>query len=392
MTSQLRTQRSDLLSANEQIDSRRRFTEAVLSGVPAGVVGIDTEGRITIANRTALRLLGLADEEAVGKSVVDALPQLSPVVTAALREDRTEYRDQIVISRAGRERTINVRVTTEREGARAHGYVITLDDITDLVTAQRSSAWADVARRIAHEIKNPLTPIQLSAERLRRKFGNAITEDRPIFDQCTDTIIRQVGDIGRMVDEFSAFARMPKPAIEIRNLSDSIREAVFLMEVAHPDISFVVDLPVEPMMGRFDARLMAQALTNIVKNATEAIAAAPTERRTPGAIRVRGHVDEESIVVDVVDNGIGLPTTGRQRLLEPYMTTREKGTGLGLAIVTKIIEDHGGRIDLLDAPDVATGGWGALVRITLPRAVGLEGESGCGRSTAAGRSGKMKTA
>ena len=378
MTSQLRTQRSDLLSASEQIDSRRRFTEAVLSGVPAGVVGIDTEGRITIANRTALRLLGIADEEAVGKPVVDALPQLSPVVTTALREDRTEYRDQIVISRAGRERTINVRVTTEREGARAHGYVITLDDITDLVTAQRSSAWADVARRIAHEIKNPLTPIQLSAERLRRKFGNAITEDRPIFDQCTDTIIRQVGDIGRMVDEFSAFARMPKPAIETRNLSDSIREAVFLMEVAHPDISFVIGLPEEPLMGRFDARLMAQALTNIVKNATEAIAAAPPERQTAGAIRVSGRIDDESIVVDVVDNGIGLPTTGRQRLLEPYMTTREKGTGLGLAIVTKIIEDHGGRIDLLDAPDVATGGWGALVRITLPRASGLEAEAAAG--------------
>lgn len=375
MTSQLRTQRSDLLSASEQIDSRRRFTEAVLSGVPAGVVGIDTEGRITIANRTALRLLGIADAEAVGRAVVDALPQLSPIVSAALREDRTEYRDQIVIARAARERTINVRVTTEREGTRAHGYVITLDDITDLVTAQRSSAWADVARRIAHEIKNPLTPIQLSAERLRRKFGNAIIEDRPIFDQCTDTIIRQVGDIGRMVDEFSAFARMPKPAIEIRNLSESIREAVFLMEVAHPDISFVIDLPEEPLMGRFDARLMAQALTNIVKNATEAIAAVPPERKTAGAIRVSGRFDDESIVVDVVDNGIGLPKTGRQRLLEPYMTTREKGTGLGLAIVTKIIEDHSGRIDLLDAPDAATGGGGALVRITLPRANGLQGEA-----------------
>jgi two-component system nitrogen regulation sensor histidine kinase NtrY len=375
MTSQLRTQRSDLLSANEQIDSRRRFTEAVLSGVPAGVIGIDTDGRITIANRTALRLLGIADEDAVGKSIADALPQLGPLVTTALREDRTEHRDQIVISRAGRERTINVRVTTEREGGRAHGYVITLDDITDLVTAQRSSAWADVARRIAHEIKNPLTPIQLSAERLRRKFGNAITEDRPIFDQCTDTIIRQVGDIGRMVDEFSAFARMPKPTIEIRNLSDSIREAVFLMEVGHPDIAFVVDLPVEPLMGRFDARLMAQALTNIVKNATEAIAAVPPERQTAGAIKVSGRFEDESIVVDVVDNGIGLPKVGRQRLLEPYMTTREKGTGLGLAIVTKIIEEHGGRIDLLDAPDVAAGGWGALVRITLPRASELDGEA-----------------
>jgi two-component system nitrogen regulation sensor histidine kinase NtrY len=261
-----------------------------------------------------------------------------------------------------------VRLTTESEGTRGHGYVITLDDITDLVTAQRSTAWADVARRIAHEIKNPLTPIQLSAERLRRRFGRVIKEDREIFDQCTDTIVRQVGDIGRMVDEFSAFARMPKPTIELRNLSESIREAVFLLEVSHPEISFEIDLPEEPLIGRLDARLMAQALTNIVKNAAEAVAAATGSRQEPGLIKIVGRHEGDSIVVDVIDNGIGLPEEGRRRLLEPYMTTREKGTGLGLAIVTKIIEDHGGRIDLLDSPEAYSGGRGALVRITLPRA------------------------
>jgi two-component system nitrogen regulation sensor histidine kinase NtrY len=367
MTSQLRGQRTELLSASEQIDSRRRFTEAVLSGVSAGVIGIDVAGRVTIANRTALRVLGLDEPAAKERQVAELIPQLGPVVAAAMRDARPEHRDQIALTRSGRERTLNVRVTTERSDGQARGYVITLDDITDLVTAQRSSAWADVARRIAHEIKNPLTPIQLSAERLRRRFGKVITEGRDVFDQCTETIIRQVGDIGRMVDEFAAFARMPKPAFEVRNLSESIREAVFLIEVAHPDIAFTSKLPEEPLTGRFDARLMAQVLTNLVKNATEAISALPPEERATGRIAVSAEMVEGAIVVDVVDNGIGLPRENRQRLLEPYITTREKGTGLGLAIVTKIVEDHGGRIDLLDSPEVAGGGRGALIRITLPR-------------------------
>lgn len=368
MTSQLRGQRDELLLASEQIDSRRRFTEAVLYGVPAGVIGIDTRGRITIANRTALNLLGMTESEVIDNPVQKTLPQIEPIVTAALRENRPEYRAQIVVNRGARERTINVRLATESEGGRGHGYVITLDDITDLIIAQRSTAWADVARRIAHEIKNPLTPIQLSAERLKRKFGRVIIDDREIFDQCTDTIVRQVGDIGRMVDEFSAFARMPKPTIEYRDLSGSIREAIFLMEVAHPDVTFKIELPNGPLTGKFDARLMAQALTNVVKNAAEAVEAAAPTREEPGLIRVVGRVEGESIVVDFIDNGVGLPEQGRRRLLEPYVTTREKGTGLGLAIVTKIIEDHGGRIDLLDAPEAHSGGRGALVRITVPQA------------------------
>jgi two-component system nitrogen regulation sensor histidine kinase NtrY len=366
MTEQLRSQRAELLSANSQIDSRRRFTEAVLSGVTAGVIGIDGEGRITLANRTATRFLGVGDRSIERRPIADVLPELGPVVSTALGDDRPEHRDQIAISRGGRERTVAVRVTTEGATDGVHGYVITLDDITDLVAAQRSSAWADVARRIAHEIKNPLTPIQLSAERLRRKFGKVIHDDRAIFDQCTDTIIRQVGDIGRMVDEFSSFARTPKPAFELGNLSDSIREAVFLLEVAHPDIAFKVDLPEAPLLGRFDARLISQAFTNIVKNGTEAIAALPPDQREGAGISVNARVEDDSIVVDVTDTGIGLPSENRHRLLEPYMTTREKGTGLGLAIVTKIIEEHGGRIELLDSPEVQRGGHGALIRITLP--------------------------
>jgi two-component system nitrogen regulation sensor histidine kinase NtrY len=367
MTAQLRGQRQQLVAASELNDSRRRFTEAVLSGVTAGVIGIDSEGRITIANRTGLHLIE-APERTIGLPLASVAPELENVVSSALRDGRPEHRDQVTLLRGGRERTVNIRVTTERATGQAHGYVVTLDDITDLVTAQRSSAWADIARRIAHEIKNPLTPIQLSAERLKRKFGRVIVDDREVFDQCTDTIIRQVGDIGRMVDEFSSFARMPKPAIVAGNLSEVVRESVFLVSVSQPDVSFDTKLPQEPLTGRFDARLMGQAIGNLVKNATEAIAAVPPSPDYKGAIEVVGRFDGPAIVVDVIDNGIGLPRENRQRLLEPYVTTREKGTGLGLAIVTKIIEEHGGRVELLDAPAVAHGGRGAMIRITLPRA------------------------
>jgi two-component system nitrogen regulation sensor histidine kinase NtrY len=231
------------------------------------------------------------------------------------------------------------------------------------VIAQRSSAWADIARRIAHEIKNPLTPIQLSAERLKRKYGKVITEDRVIFDQCTETIVRQVDDIKRMVDEFSRFARMPKPVIAPEDVVDTVRQVVFLMQVAHPDIQFDVEVESERMPARFDRRLISQALTNIVKNATEAIAAVPADVLGKGHIMLTASRVGDDVVIDVIDNGIGLPKENRNRLLEPYVTTREKGTGLGLAIVERILEEHGGRIELNDAPTVATGGRGAWMRL-----------------------------
>jgi two-component system nitrogen regulation sensor histidine kinase NtrY len=381
MTAQLRGQRQQLVAASELNDSRRRFTEAVLSGVTAGVIGIDSEGRVTIANRTGLQILE-APERTIGLPIADVAPELDKVVSDALRDGRPEHRDQVTIIRSGRERTINIRVTTERATGQAHGYVVTLDDITDLVTAQRSSAWADIARRIAHEIKNPLTPIQLSAERLKRKFGKSITEDRDVFDQCTDTIIRQVGDIGRMVDEFSSFARMPKPTMVTGNLSDVVREAVFLVSVSQPDIAFETRLPPTALVGRFDSRLLGQAIGNLVKNATEAILAVPTAPGYKGTVEVVGRTEGGSIIVDVIDNGIGLPRENRHRLLEPYVTTREKGTGLGLAIVTKIIEEHGGHVELLDAPIVAQGGHGAMIRITLPRADVVQVEEAEPRSVA----------
>jgi two-component system nitrogen regulation sensor histidine kinase NtrY len=220
-----------------------------------------------------------------------------------------------------------------------------------------------VARRIAHEIKNPLTPIQLSAERIRRKFGRAITEDKAIFEQCTDTIVRQVDDIRRMVDEFSRFARMPKPVIEGEDVADTVRQAVFLMKVAHPEIDIEADLKQDPLRAQFDRRLISQALTNIIKNASEAIEAVPSEELGKGRIDVVAGRDNDDIVIDVIDNGIGLPKVARARLLEPYVTTREKGTGLGLAIVGRVLEDHGGRIELKDAADFRPGQRGAWMRL-----------------------------
>jgi two-component system nitrogen regulation sensor histidine kinase NtrY len=365
MTHELRAQHDDLVGARDQIDQRRAFTEAVLAGVGAGVVGLDTKGRITILNRSAEKLIGKSEANLIGTDIAEAIPQIASLAAEA-QAGNERVRRTVTLRSGGRDRTIDVRVTTEVSPESQHGYVITLDDITELVTAQRTSAWADVARRIAHEIKNPLTPIQLSAERLRRKYGKQLTGDREVFEQCTDTIIRQVGDIGRMVDEFSAFAKTPKPVVETHNLSDVARQVVFLMRVGYPDVKFDIETPAEQLISRFDRRLISQALTNIVKNAVEAIEAVPANQREKGHIKVRAAREGDFAVIDVTDNGIGLPQENRERLLEPYVTTREKGTGLGLAIVGKILEEHGGQIDLRDAPEPAGGGRrGAWVRLTF---------------------------
>lgn len=364
----LKSQRTEILTAKDLIDERRRFSEAVLSGVTAGVIGVDQAGTITIVNRSAETMLTLPNGNALGRNLSSVLPHIGKVFEIGRESGRPVYREQVTFFRGGAERTFNVQITIESSEGKAedHSYVVTVDDITDLMQAQRSSAWADVARRIAHEIKNPLTPIQLSAERIRRRYGKVITEDREIFDQCTDTIIRQVEDIGRMVDEFSAFARMPKPDMQMLDIRDPLREASFLVEVSRSDIAFERMFGKEPLTGTFDSRLLGQAFGNVIKNASEAIESAERENREPGAIRiVAGRVGEE-IRVDVIDNGKGLPQENRQRLLEPYMTTREKGTGLGLAIVKKIIEDHGGRLELHDAPEDFHGGRGAMISIFLP--------------------------
>ncbi|PKP79024.1 MAG: hypothetical protein CVT81_00755 [Alphaproteobacteria bacterium HGW-Alphaproteobacteria-3] len=379
MTSQLESQRNDLIEANHQLDERRQFTEAVLSGVSAGVLGLDNEGRVTHANRAALRFFGFTEANLLGKALAAGIPEMAPAVADARAHPDRTAQAQVIVPEGGQDRTLNVRVTREMTDSGQGGFVLTFDDITELVRAQRTSAWADIARRIAHEIKNPLTPIQLSAERLRRKYGKEITSDPDIFEQCTQTIIRQVGDIGRMVDEFSSFARMPTASFKQLDLNEILRQAVFLQRIGHPEIEYDLALPEEPTIVECDGRLVSQALTNILKNAAEAIrghdsgededdAEAPRAFEGKiGRIRLTILPDENSVTIVATDSGCGLPDNNRSRLTEPYMTTHAKGTGLGLAIVNKVMEDHAGELVLEDAP--ADEGWesGARVRLVFPR-------------------------
>ena len=362
MTKQLKAQREELLDAYHKLDQRRRFTEAVLAGASAGVLGLDREGRITLVNRSALKLLGLHRDDLVGKELSEVLPEFTQAFEKA-RNKRSGYAEDNVTRYVGEEaRNFIVRITTERSGQDIFGYVVTFDDITELLNAQRNAAWADIARRIAHEIKNPLTPIQLSAERLKRRYAKEITSRPDVFEQCTDTIIRQVGDIGRMVDEFSSFARMPTAHPEPNDLVQVVKEALLLQRVASDDISFEMHLPDEPLVFAFDRRLITQALTNLVKNARESIEARLEEEpEPPGRIVVEVVTEGDRAEIRVIDNGRGLPKKDRGRLTEPYMTTREKGTGLGLAIVKRIMEEHGGQLRLEDAPE----GRGAMVVLSL---------------------------
>ena len=345
MTGDLQAQRAALLAAGAEAESRSQFIETVLSGVSAGVIGLDREGRISAENRQALALLDLSRDSAHGRLLAETAPELADVAieaTALGRDAETE----IDVTRGGETRRLRVRASGRSDG----GLVLTFDDITRLVTAQRNAAWKDVARRIAHEIKNPLTPIQLSAERLRRKYRKDIKTDLETFDRCTDTIIRQVGDIGRMVDEFSAFARMPAPTFAEADAGELLHRAVFAQRVADPETASDLQDPLPETLVVCDTRMIGQALTNVLKNAGEAIAARrAADPGLKGRMRARLSVSDEEVVFEIEDNGVGLPAKGRERLTEPYVTTREKGTGLGLAIVKRIVEDHGGELSLVDA-------------------------------------------
>ncbi len=359
MTHQLQSQQRELIEANRQLDQRRRFTETVLSGVSAGVIGLDQRGRINLPNRSASVLLGTDLDEQIGADLAEAVPEIATLLEEAARRPERLAQSQVQLMRGGRTHTLLVRIAAERVEGEVKGYVATFDDITELLAAQRKAAWADVARRIAHEIKNPLTPIQLSAERLKRKYLKQIETDRDIFTSCTDTIIRHVGDIGRMVDEFSSFARMPAPVIREVDLVEIVRQTVFLQRTATPEIRFDLDLPPPPLTLACDARQVSQALVNLMKNAAESIQGRD-DAREPGMIRVHAQALKGQTIVSVEDNGRGLPQEGRDRLTEPYVTTRTKGTGLGLAIVKKIMEDHHGELVLEDRD-----GGGARVRLVF---------------------------
>lgn len=366
MVHELKNQRNELIHARDQIDDRRRFSEAVLAGVTAGVIGVDSLGAITIINRSIETMFNVSFEDLIGKDLFVLNRELGNSFEIARSANVNNYRDQITIITSGKERVYNVQITMEESAEEEHSFVVTVDDITNLVEAQRASAWADVARRIAHEIKNPLTPIQLSAERIKRRYGERIVEDKEIFDQCIETIIRQVGDIGHMVNEFFSFSRMPKPVMRLLDLKQVLQEAIFLIEVTRYDISFQHDFGDVPLWGEFDNRLLIQAFNNILKNATESIDSVRKERSEKGCIAIRARREDPYVIVDIMDNGKGFPKHQRQKLLEPYITTRGKGTGLGLAIVKKIIEDHQGSLELLNAPEDFYGGLGAMVRIIFP--------------------------
>ncbi len=358
MTEDLQAQQRALREAGEEAESGRRFIETVLSRVSAGVISVDAEDRVSAVNQQALLLLEAEWPQARGGLLGEIAPELAGVAARA-RQTAGDAEEDLDLARGGETRQLRARASIADDG----GLVLTFDDITRLIAAQRNAAWRDVARRIAHEIKNPLTPIQLSAERLRRRFRREITSDLEIFDRCTDTIVRQVGDIGRMVDEFSSFARMPAPRFAPEDAGELLREAVFARRVASPEIEVGMEAVDRPVTITCDGRLIAQALANVLKNASESVAARSAgDPYHQGRVWARLRLEGPEAVFEVEDNGVGLPARDRDRLTEPYVTTREKGTGLGLAIVKRVLEDHGGRLHLGDSEALG----GAKVCLRLP--------------------------
>ena len=361
MTSQIEQQRSELIDANKELDTRRRLTDAVLAGVSAGVLSVDGTGLVIRCNGSALNLLILPEDGVLGRQLIDVMPEVALLVAQAAERPDRATQGQVEILQRGTRRTLLVRLSAASDT----GSVVTFDDVTDLMSAQRMAAWGDVARRIAHEIKNPLTPIQLSAERLRRRYLKQIKDDPETFQTCTDTIIRQVGDIGRMVDEFSSFARMPRPTVQPEDAKELCQQSLFLQRNGNADIQYRSNLPGQPVPLICDRRQVSQVLTNILKNAAEAIEGRevrPGGTLPPGEISLELKDEGASVSIVVEDNGKGLPREGRDRLTEPYMTTRSKGTGLGLAIVKKIMEDHGGMLVLEDRE-----GGGARISLVFRR-------------------------
>lgn len=370
MTAELQQQQEELLKANWQIEARRRFIETVLSGVSAGVIGLDRSHRVTVANRSACELLSLSEDQLHGRRLSNLSRDVRSLIDLAARKPGKVHERQVTLTRRdGYSRTFLVRIAAEHDEDNIIGFVVTFDDISELLSAQRKAAWADVARRIAHEIKNPLTPIQLSAERLKRKYLKQIDEDPETFNACIETIVRQVGDIGHMVDEFSSFARMPTPAMAQHDLRQLINEAIDLYKASGSEIEIKANLPEQAADCQVDPAQLRQVLTNLIKNGSESISERQQEEQAQGLSDIKsGEIgitleeETEHWVIRITDNGRGLPASQRERLTEPYVTSREGGTGLGLAIVKKIMEDHGGEIALSDRE-----GGGALIRLRLPK-------------------------
>jgi two-component system nitrogen regulation sensor histidine kinase NtrY len=375
MTKQLKGQREALLDNTRQIERRRRLFDSVLSSVTSGVVGLDPEGRVAFVNKSAMRLLDWSeDQQSLAISVT--VPEFGPLFDTVVSGHGEVAQGEVKVSRHGQMENLLVRVATRRsEDGRLEGYVVAFDDVTDLVSAQRMAAWGDVARRIAHEIKNPLTPIQLSAERIQRKFARKLPDDAAALEQMTGVIIRQTGDLRRIVDEFSKFARMPEPETTEQDVRQLVGDAVVLQQSGQPDVTIRATLPEGPVVAQVDATMLSQALTNLIKNAGEAIESLIKKGAPEGfdpRINVALTVQKTTLQISIADNGIGLPED-RARLFEPYVTTRSEGTGLGLPIVKKIIEEHGGTLVLENAPVFkGQSHFGAMAIITLPLATTLK--------------------
>lgn len=358
MTAQLETQRRDLMEVNRQLDERRRFSEAVLAGVSAGIIAMDSQHRITLHNRTARELLNVPEgKELFGSQITEWLPEVAALLKQVERKPDRIANANMTLSHDEVRVSLYVQVTAERFNDTIEGYIVTFDDISELVSAQRSAAWADVARRIAHEIKNPLTPITLSVDRLRKKFGEQVATDKDAYERYLETISRHVRDIGRMVEEFVSFARMPTASFTEEDLVRLIRTSVFSEQTVHPDITYTQQLPKEPVRIRMDESQLGQVLLNLLKNAAEALEACDKKE-----IRITLTDEGAQAVITIDDTGPGFPPEHMERLTEPYVTTRSKGTGLGLAIVKRSVEEHKGTLALAN---LASGG--AQITITLPK-------------------------
>ena len=377
MTKQVKRQRDDLIAANDYTERRRRLFDSVLSGVTAGVIGLSSDGNIGFINLAAQKLLNLNSDNYEGKSIQIAVPEFIDLFRLIQKNDNKTQQQEIKLTRAGAIEILLVRISARiSENELVEGYVITFDDVTNLVSAQRLAAWGDVARRIAHEIKNPLTPIQLSAERLKRKYSPIVgTEDSNLSQYC-DVIIRQTNDLRRIVDEFSKFARMPEPIKRPTNVTKLLKDVILLFQVSSPKISIVFNNLYDDFNVSIDETMINQAFTNLIKNAGEAIESklnSQPDLKFDPEIRITIDQIMNDLEITIEDNGIGLPNQGRSRLFEPYVTNRENGTGLGLSIVKKIIEEHNGTLELLDAsPFSKTDSFGAKMRIVFPKEIIIE--------------------
>ena len=379
MTKQVKRQRDDLITANDYTERRRRLFDSVLSGVTAGVIGLSSDGNVGFINLAAEKLLNLNAENHEGKSIKLAVPEFVDLFLLIQKNENKTQQQEIKLTRAGATEILLVRVSARiSEDLLVEGYVITFDDVTDLVSAQRLAAWGDVAQRIAHEIKNPLTPIQLSAERLKRKYSPMVGAEEDNLSQYCDVIIRQTNDLRRIVDEFSKFARMPEPIKRSVNITKLLKDVILLFEISSPAIKIKLKNPHGDINVNVDETMINQAFTNLIKNAGEAIeskAKLNSTNKFDPEIRIFIKKDVNNLEIIIEDNGIGLPTQERSRLFEPYVTNRENGTGLGLSIVKKIIEEHNGSLELLDASPFSNNeDFGAKMRIIFPKEIIIDNE------------------